>query len=182
MNQLIYPPIENGRLRTWVGVGGSPESVLRAARYSLPLILAIIGGNPSRFLAYADLYRKTLADQGKPLLPIGAHSPGHVAATDHQAKEDAWPHYRTMMNRIGRERGWSPIGREHFDREAGTGGSLYIGSPETVAEKIVKTVRVLGLSRFGLKYSSGTLPHDRLMTSIELIGTKVVPLVRRELG
>jgi probable LLM family oxidoreductase len=181
-NQAVYPPIEQGSLRTWVGVGGSPESVVRAARYNLPLILAIIGGNPARFVPYADLFRKALEKAGQPSLPVGAHSPGHVAATDEQAKEDVWPHYLMMMNRIGRERGWSPVSRDHFEREAGPDGALCVGSPDTVARKIARTIRTLGLSRFDMKYSSGTLPHDKLMTSIELFGTRVAPRVRELLA
>jgi probable LLM family oxidoreductase len=179
--QTIYPPSETGTLRTWVAVGGSPQSVVRAAHYGFPLMLAIIGGNPQRFTAYTDLYKQMCERYGKPVGPIGIHSPGHVAATDEQAKEELWPHYEGLMNRIGAERGWQPIGRAHFEREAGPEGALFVGSPETVAEKIVRTVKVLGLSRFDLKYSNGTLPHDKLMTSIELYGTKVVPLVRERL-
>jgi probable LLM family oxidoreductase len=181
-DQTIYPSVEHGRLRTWVGVGGSPESVVRAARYGLPLIVAIIGGSPRRFAQFTDLYRTSLARFGKLELPIGAHSPGHVAATDAQAKEEIWPHYAAMMTRIGRERGWPPMGREHFEREAGPDGALCVGSPETVATKIANTIRALGLSRFGLKYSAGTLPHETLMSSIELYGTKVIPLVRQMLS
>jgi probable LLM family oxidoreductase len=181
-DQTIYPSVEDGRLRTWVGVGGSPESVVRAARYGLPLIVAIIGGSPRRFAQFTDLYRASLARFGKLELPIGAHSPGHVAATDAQAKDEIWPHYAAMMTRIGRERGWPPMGREHFEREAGPDGALCVGSPETVATKIANTIRVLGLSRFGLKYSAGTLPHETLMSSIELYGTKVIPLVRQMLS
>jgi len=177
----VYPPVERS-LRTWVGVGGSPESVVRAARHGLPLMLAIIGGNPVRFSAYVELYRKALEQLGRDALPIGAHSPGHVAATDEQAKEEIWPHHLAMMNRIGRERGWAPMGRDQFEREAGPSGALCVGSPETVAAKIARTVRALGLSRFDVKYSSGTLPHDALMTSIELFGTQVAPRVRELLA
>jgi probable LLM family oxidoreductase len=179
-NQTVYPPIETGTLTTWVAVGGSPESVVRAAHYGLPLMLAIIGGSPQRFVGYSDLYRQMLERFGKPMLPIGVHSPGHVAETDEQAREQLWPHYAGLMNRIGAERGWQPIGRAHFEREAAE-GALYVGSPETVAAKIVKTVKRLGLSRFDLKYSNGTMPHDKLMKSIELYGTKVVPLVKAQL-
>jgi probable LLM family oxidoreductase len=181
-NQMIYPPIETGTLRTWVGVGGSPESVVRAARHGLPLTLAIIGGSPRRFLSFAKLYREALEKFGKPAQPIAVHSPGHVAATDAQAKDEAWPHYEALMNRIGAERGWPPTSRAHFEREAGPDGALYVGSPDTVAAKIANTVLLLGLSRFDLKYSSGTLPHDALMRSIELIGTKVAPRVRELVG
>jgi probable LLM family oxidoreductase len=174
----IHPPIENGTLKTWIGVGGSPESVVRAARYGLPLTLAIIGGNPARFRPFVDLYRQALEKLGKPMLPVAVHSPGHVAATDEQARNDLWPHYETMINRIGGERGWPPATRAQFEREAGPGGSLYVGSPETVVSKIVQTTRLLGLSRFNLKYSAGTLPHTALMRSIELMGTAVAPRVR----
>ena len=177
-DQMVYPPIVRGRLRTWVGVGGSPESVVRAARHGLPLTLAIIGGSARRFLPYVELYHRSLEKYGKPMQPIAVHSPGHVAATDEQAREEAWPHYRAMMTRIGAERGWPPMTRDHFDRETGPDGALYVGSPETVAATIAATVKLLGLARFDLKYSSGTLPHDKLMTSIELFGTRVIPRVR----
>jgi len=179
---IVYPPIETGRLNTWVGVGGSPESVVRAARYGLPLTLAIIGGSARRFLPYVDLYKRALKEFGKEPQPIGVHSPGHLAATDEEAKEQVWPHYLAMMNRIGRERGWPPRGRDDFEREAGPDGALYVGSPETVAAKILRTVKDLGLARFDLKYSSGTLPHELAMNSIELYATKVAPIVRNSLG
>jgi probable LLM family oxidoreductase len=181
-NEIVYPPIETGRLRTWVGVGGSPESVVRAARYALPLTLAIIGGHPQRFRPYVDLYHQSLERFGQSGLPIAVHSPGHIAATDEQAKEDLWPHYAAMMSRIGAERGWAPVDRAHFNREAGPEGALCVGAPDTVAAKIAKTVRALGLSRFDMKYSNGTLPHDKLTRSIELFGTQVMPRVRELLS
>ncbi|HUQ88780.1 MAG TPA: LLM class flavin-dependent oxidoreductase [Vicinamibacterales bacterium] len=180
-NQIVYPPIETGSLRTWVGVGGSPESVIRAARYGLPLTLAIIGGNPQRFRPYVDLYHEALGKFGFKPQPIAVHSPGHVADTDQAAKDQLWPHYEAMMNRIGRERGWPPTSRAHFEQEAGPNGALCVGSAETVAAKIIKTVRALGLARFDLKYANGTMPHDLLKVSIELIGTKVAPRVREAL-
>ena len=180
--QVVYPPIETGTLRTWVGVGGSPDSVVRAARYGLPLTLAIIGGNPRRFKPYVDLYHESLARFGKPTQPVAVHSPGHISATDEQARNELWPHYQRMMSRIGAERGWPPVDRDHFEREAAPDGALCVGSPETVAAKIVRTVQTLGLSRFDLKYSNGTLPHGTMMTSIELFGTKVAPRVRELLG
>ena len=178
----MYPPVEAGTLRTWVGVGGSPESVVRAARYGLPLTLAIIGGSPQRFRPFVDLYLQSLEQFGQPVLPIAVHSPGHVAATDDQAKHELWPHYEVMINRIGGERGWPPATRAHFEREAGPDGALCVGSPETVAAKIARTARLLGLARFNLKYSAGTLPHAALKASIELIGTRVAPRVRELLG
>ncbi len=178
----MQPPIESGTLRTWIGVGGSPQSVVRAARYGLPLTLAIIGGSPKRFRPYVDLYLETLAKLGQAKLPIAVHSPGHVAASDDQAREELWPHYEVMINRIGAERGWPPTTRTQFEREAGPDGALCVGSPETVAAKIANTAKLLGLSRFNLKYSAGTLPHDLLMRSIELIGSVVAPRVKELLA
>ena len=178
--ETIYPPIERGTLRAWVGVGGSPESVVRAARHSMPLTLAIIGGSPSRFLPYVQLYHESLSRYRKPAQPIAVHSPGHVAGTDEQAREELWPHYEGMMSRIGAERGWPPVTRAQFEREAGPQGALCVGSPATVAAKIAATVSTLGLSRFDMKYSNGTLPHDLLMKSIRLYGEQVIPRVKSE--
>jgi probable LLM family oxidoreductase len=175
--QLVFPPIEQGTLRTWVGVGGSPESVIRAARYGLPLTLAIIGGSPMRFKPYVDLYKQALDRFGHDALPIAVHSPGHVADTDDQAKDELWPHYEAMFGRIGRERGWPPITRANFEQEIAH-GALCVGSPDTVANKITATVKALGLSRFDVKYSHGTLPHDVMTNSLELLGTRVAPRVR----
>jgi probable LLM family oxidoreductase len=180
--QVVYPPIEHGRLRTWVGVGGSPDSVVRAAKYGLPLTLAIIGGNPARFRPYVDLYHQSLQRYGQSAQPVAVHSPGHVGDTDEQAQGDVWPHYQAMMTRIGAERGWPPVSRMQFEREAGPEGALCVGAPDTVAGKIVNTVRLLGLSRFNLKYSTGTLPHEKLMRSIDLFGAKVAPRVRELLA
>jgi probable LLM family oxidoreductase len=176
-NQMVFPPIELGSLRTWIGVGGSPESVVRAAHYDLPLMLAIIGGDPKRFAPYVDLYHRASKEFGRPAKAIGVHSPGYVAETDEKAREQFWPDYKDMRDRIGKERGWPPMSRDEFTQEADH-GSLYIGSPETVARKIASTVKALGLARFQLKYSAGPLPHEKLMDCIELYGRKVVPLVR----
>ena len=110
-DQSVYPRTDSGRLTTWVGVGGSPESVVRAARHELPLMLAIIGGEPARFAPFVDLYHRALAEFGSPDLPVGVHSPGHIAATDEEAREQLWPHWQVMRNRIGRERGWGPTSR-----------------------------------------------------------------------
>jgi probable LLM family oxidoreductase len=176
-NQRVFPPVESGRLTAWVGVGGSPESVVRAARYDMPLMLAIIGGEPNRFGPYVDLYRRAYEHLGKPVRPIGVHSPGYIAESDEQAREELWLDYKRMRDRIGAERGWPPMQRAEFDREAAT-GSLYVGSPETVARRIASTARVLDLSRFDMKYSAGALSHEKLMHCISLYGSKVIPLVR----
>jgi probable LLM family oxidoreductase len=175
--QHVYPQTERP-LTTWVGVGGSPESVVRAARHELPLMLAIIGGDPLRFAPFADLYRRALAQLVAPLLPIGIHSPGHVADTDEQALDELWPHYRVMHARIGRERGWPPMTRDQFELAAGPNGALMAGSPETVAAKIARATTGLGASRFDLKYSAGTLPHELMMAGIERYATEVAPRVR----
>ncbi|WP_338697778.1 LLM class flavin-dependent oxidoreductase [Bradyrhizobium sp. 26S5] len=176
-NQSVYPPVEHGRLKTWIGVGGSPESVVRAAHYDLPLMLAIIGGDPRRFAPYVDLHQRAYQQFGRAPQPIGVHSPGYIAETDAQAREELWPDYKVMRDRIGKERGWPPMGRDEFVAEAEQ-GSLYVGAPETVARKIAATVKALGAARFQLKYSAGLLPHEKLMKSIELYGSKVVPMVR----
>lgn len=181
-DQHVYPPTEGGRLRAWVAVGGTPQSVVRAAHYGLPLMLAVIGGDHLAFAPFVDLYKRALAAAGHGPLPIGVHSPGHVADTDDQAREELWPHFQAMHGRIGRERGWPPLTRQAFEQMAGPTGAVCVGSPGTVAAKIVRAVKGLGLARFDLKYSAGTLPHAQLMRSIALYGTQVVPLVREQLA
>jgi probable LLM family oxidoreductase len=180
-NQRVFPPLEAGPLKTWIGVGGSPESVVRAANYDLPLMLAIIGGDPRRFLPYVELYRRAYEQMGQPAKAIGLHSHGYVADSDTQARDELFPHHKAMRDRIGAERGWPPATRAHFDQEADA-GSLYVGAPETVARRIAATAKALGIARFDMKYSAGTLPHDKLMRSIELYGTKVIPMVREMVG
>ncbi len=180
-NQEIYPKTERGRIPLRVGVGGSPESVVRAARLGIPMALAIIGGDPARFAPFAELYKDSLAKLGKEELPISIHSPGHIAETDEEAVEDQWPHYQTSFGRIGRERGWGVIDKGHFIHEVRQ-GSLYVGSPETVARKIAYAIRSVGAQRFDMKYATGPMPHAKLMKSIELYATKVVPMVRELLA
>jgi probable LLM family oxidoreductase len=180
-NQRVFPPLEGGPLKTWVGVGGSPQSVARAAAYDFPLMLAIIGGDPKRFVPFVELYHRAFAQLGRPAQPIGLHAHGYVADTDEQARDELWPHYKASRDRIGAERGWPPVTRASFDYEADA-GALHIGAPETVARKIATTAKALGIVRFDMKYSQGTLPHDKLMRSIELYGSKVIPIVREMLG
>jgi probable LLM family oxidoreductase len=179
-NQEVYPKTEGGKIPLRVGVGGSPESVLRAARLNIPMALAIIGGDPARFEPFARLYKETLAKLGMPELPVSVHSPGHVAETDDQAIEEAWPGYEASFGKIGLERGWGPTSKEHFLSEV-YHGSMYVGSPETVAKKIVHALSSVGASRFDLKYDMGPLSHSKLTKSIELYATKVVPMVREML-
>ena len=180
-NQRVYPPAGSAPITTWIGVGGSPESVVRAAHYGLPLMLAIIGGDPRRFASYVSLYHEQLAQNGHAAQPVGVHSPGFVADTDDEARTVLWPAYKAMHDRIGGERGWPPMQRAAFDAEIAH-GSLYAGSPETVAKKIAATMRALGIQRFDMKYSAGALSHERMMRSIELYGREVIPRVRELLG
>jgi alkanesulfonate monooxygenase SsuD/methylene tetrahydromethanopterin reductase-like flavin-dependent oxidoreductase (luciferase family) len=144
-------------------------------------MLAIIGGLPARFAPLTELYRQATAQFGFPDLPIGVHSPGHVAATDEQAIEEFWPHYQTFLLDVRRSRGFPTITREFFDREVAT-GSLYVGSPETVAQRIATSMDVLGANRFDLKYGMGPMPHSTIMENLRLFGTEVAPRVRELLG
>jgi probable LLM family oxidoreductase len=176
-NADVFPKTESGRLTTWVGVGGSPQSVVRAARYDLPLMLAIIGGAPERFTPYVDLYRRAAEQLGTTAHPVGMHSPGFIADTDEEAKELFWPRYRVLRDRIGALRGWQPIRRAEFDAEVER-GSLYIGSPETVARRIADAVTRLGVGRFDLIYTAGSQPISARMRAVELYGKTVIPMVR----
>lgn len=172
----VYPKTANG-ITAWVGVGGSPESVVRTARYGYGLMLAIIGGSAERFRPYVDLYHRSLDSLGRDRLPVGIHSPGHIADTDAQAWEELYPAMEANRNAIGAERGWPPYSRLQFQHDIGPEGAIYAGSPETVARKIAATVQTLGADRFDLKYANGTLEHGKLLHSIELYGTVVAPMM-----
>jgi probable LLM family oxidoreductase len=180
-NADVFPKTESGHLTTWVGVGGSPQSVVRTARYGFPLMLAIIGGTPERFASYIDLYRRAAEQFGTTAHPVGMHSPGFIANTDEEAQEVYWPHYRVIRDRIGALRGWPPVRREEYEREIAY-GSLYIGSPETVARKIARAVKALGVGRFDLIYTAGAQPISARLRAVELYGTKVIPMVREILA
>ena len=175
--QTVYPPLAPQGMVTWVGVGGSPESVVRAVRQDLQLMLAIIGGDPRRFLPYLDLYARACDQMGTPRRPVGVHSPGHIADTDDQAREELWPDYRAMFGRIGRERGWPPTTKERFIDEV-EHGSLYVGSPQTVARKLAATVGDLGIQRFNLKMATGPMPQPQILASIQHFGQTVIPMAR----
>lgn len=180
-NADVFPKTAKG-LRTWVGVGGSPESVVRVARHGLGLMLAIIGGPAGRFKPFVDLYHRSVASFGTTSHPIAVHSPGHIADTDDEAWEAAYSGFEAMNNTIGAERGWPPYSRARFQNDIGPAGATYAGSPDRVAAKIADTVTALGLGRFDLKYATGTLSHESMMRSIELYGTEVIPRVRRLLA
>jgi probable LLM family oxidoreductase len=174
----VYPHTESGPIPTWIGVGGSPESVIRTARYGFSLMLAIIGGPTARFAPFSELFRRALKELEQPDRPVGVHSPGHVAATDEQAVEEFWPYYEKTIRKVAMERGFRVPSFEQFLYDVGPEGALYVGSPETVARKIAATLRTLGASRFDLKYGMNGLPHESLMSCIELFGTKAAPQVR----
>lgn len=178
----VFPKTDSGRLKTSVGVGGSPQSVIRTAQYGFRLMLAIIGGAPARFAPYVDLYQRATAQFGTPTYPVGMHSPGFVAETDEQARELFYPGYKEIHDRIGAERGWPALGPGLFMNEINT-GSLYVGSPETVAQKMARSIRTLGVGRFDMVYSSGgAMSMSDRLKAVELYGTRVIPRVRELLG
>ncbi|NQX13848.1 LLM class flavin-dependent oxidoreductase [Microbacteriaceae bacterium VKM Ac-2855] len=177
----VFPKTESGHLATWVGVGGSPQSVVRTAKYGFPLMLAIIGGSPERFVPYADLYRRAAEQFGTTAHPIGMHSPGFIADTDEQAREIFFPRYKIVRDRIGALRGWPPVSREEFDHEV-EHGSMYVGSPPTVARRIAAAISALDVGRFDLIYSAGPIPMRDRMRAVQLYGAEVIPMVRDILG
>jgi len=179
-NQEVFPKTEQP-IGLRVGVGGSPHSVIRAAKHGAALALAIIGGHSSRFAPYAGLFRESLKRFDKPQMPIGIHSPGHIADSTEQAMAELWPNYLASFGRIGRERGWGPMTYEHFANEVHN-GSLYVGDPQTVANKIIETIKATGANRFDLKYANGPMIQKQLLHSIKLYANEVIPLVKAELG
>ncbi|WP_328884932.1 LLM class flavin-dependent oxidoreductase [Streptomyces sp. NBC_00316] len=173
----VFPKTESGHLSTWVGVGGSPQSVIRTAQYGFPLMIAIIGGSPERFAPYIDLYQRATGTFGTTAHPVGMHSPGFIADTDEEARELHWPHYKVIRDRIGALRGWPPLRKEEYEAEI-KHGSLYIGSPETVARKMAHAIKALGVGRFDLIYTAGAQPISARLRAVELYGSKVLPMVR----
>ena len=182
LNQDVVPHTESGPFPAWIGVGGSPQSVIRAARYGFSLMLAIIGGNPARFAPFSQLFQQALERFGRAPLPVGVHSPGHVAVTDEQAREEFWPRYLEVIRHYSKIRGFAVPTKESFLYEIGPRGALYVGSPDTVARKIAANLPALSANRFDLKYGMGGLSHQALITSIELYGTQVIPRVRELLA
>jgi probable LLM family oxidoreductase len=181
VDQVLSPPIPPGNVPVWVGVGGSPESVIRAARYGLPLMLAIIGGQPVRFAPYVDLHRRALEQFGQPPQPVGVHSTGFVADTDDEAIAIQWPAWEETILRESKRRGWAPPDYDRFLAEVAV-GSMYVGAPETVAVRIAETIRNLNATRFDFAYAPGHVSHEHRMRTIELFGREVVPRVRELLA
>jgi probable LLM family oxidoreductase len=183
-NLAVYPrPLQNP-LPIWVAVGGTPQSVVRAASLGLPMALAIIGGLPERFVPLVELYREAgrKAGQDPARLAVGINSHAYIADTSEQAADEFYPPYAEVMTRIGRERGWPPVTRQQYDMQRGPRGALLVGSAQEVTEKILFEHELFKNRRFLLQFSVGTLPHDKMMRSIELYGTKVAPAVRKALG
>jgi alkanesulfonate monooxygenase SsuD/methylene tetrahydromethanopterin reductase-like flavin-dependent oxidoreductase (luciferase family) len=179
--QGVYPrPVQNP-LPIWVGVGGTPQSFIRAGTLGLPLMVAIIGGETRRFRPLVELYRQAGLRAGHPpdRLKVGMHSPGYVAASTEQAVADFYPGWMKAMNEVGKERGWGVMRREHFDAQRGPHGALLVGNPDEVAEKLVRHSEALGgLSRVTFQINAASLPHEKIMQAIDLIGTRVMPALR----
>jgi probable LLM family oxidoreductase len=179
-NQAVYPRPER-RIPVWIAVGGTPESVVRAGRLGLPMALAIIGGTPERFVPLVELYRETAREAGHdPVPPVSINSHGWIANDSQQAADEAFPPFADVMTRIGRERGWPPMTRPHFEAQRGPRGALLVGSPQEVIDKILYERELFGNDRFLLQLTVGAMPHDKVMHAIELLGTVVAPVVRRE--
>lgn len=183
-NQAVYPRPLQDPLPVWVAVGGTPESVVRAAVHGLPMALAIIGGAPEQFVPLVKLYREAVMRSGHDTaqLPLSINSHTYIADTSQQALDEFFPAYATMMNRIGRERGWSGMTRQQFDALCSPRGALLVGSPQEVIDKILYEHELFGHERFLAQVSIGPMPHAKVMRAIELLGTKVAPAVRKALG
>jgi probable LLM family oxidoreductase len=181
-DQGVYPRPVQDPLPVWLAVGGNPESAVRAGVLGLPMALAIIGGLPERFAPFAELHRRAAAESGHGVLPLSINSHGYVADTGEQAVAESFPYVATMMNRIGRERGWPPMTFEQYAASATLRGANFVGSPQQVVDKILFQHDIFGHDRFLVQFSVGTMPHDKIMRSIELFGTEVAPAVRAELA
>ena len=175
-NQWVYPRTER-ELPVWIAVGGTPESVIRAGLLGLPLALAIIGGEPARFAPLVQLYHGALEQGGHPRQPVAVHAHGYVATTERQAVDDFYPAYAVAMTKLGRERGWGPMNRQQFDAMRAPRGSLFVGTPEQVAAKIDATREVLGIERFMLHISVGTIEHHKVLDAIDLLGSDIAALL-----
>ncbi len=178
-NLGVYPRPFQNKLPIWIAVGGTPESVVRAATHGLPLALAIIGGNPAHFVPLVELYRKTALSAGQGRLPLAVHSHGYISENSQQAADEFFPSYAYVMSRIGRERGWPPTTQTQFEMGRSKQGALLVGSPQEVVDKILYEKELFGLDRFLLHVSVGTMPHLQIMHSIELFGSQVAPVIRK---
>jgi alkanesulfonate monooxygenase SsuD/methylene tetrahydromethanopterin reductase-like flavin-dependent oxidoreductase (luciferase family) len=176
----VYPRPQQGELPIWVAVGGTPESAVRAGALGLPMALAIIGGMPERFAPFAEIHRRAAIEAGHAPPPLGINSHGFIADTSQRAADESFGPVSTVMDRIGRERGWPPMSRDDFDRARNLRGANFVGSPQEVIEKILFQHEIFGHQRTLLQFTVGPMPHASVMRSIELFGTEVAPVVRRE--
>jgi len=182
--QGVYPRPYQQPLPVWIAVGGTPESVMRAGRLGLSLALAIIGGRPAQFAPLVDLYWQTVRRYGHDpsRLKVSINSHGYIAGNAAQARDEAFPAYELVMNKIGRERGWAPLTRDQYDASTTLHGANFIGNPDEIIEKILYQHEIFDHDRLLLQFTIGTMPHDKVLRAIELFGTKVAPVVREEIG
>lgn len=180
-NRGVFPRPMQEELPVWIAVGGTPQSAYRAGALGIPMALAIIGGEPARMKPFADLHRRGASEAGQPAQPLSINSHGFIADTSQEAHDIAFPAFKTQMDKIGKERGWSPMSREQFEASTTLHGANVVGSPDEVIEKILYQHEIFGHDRFLLQMSVGSIPHKKLMRSIELFATKVAPAVRQEL-
>jgi probable LLM family oxidoreductase len=179
----VWPRPIQDPLPVWIAVGGSPESAFRAGSLGLPMALAIIGGMPERFAPFVQLFRDAAGEAGHdPVPPVSINSHGYIAATSQEALEDSWPYAASMMNKIGRERGWQPMARENYDAAATLRGANFVGSPQEIVEKVLFQHELFRHDRFLLQFTVGSMPHSKIMRSIELLGTEVAPAIREAVG
>lgn len=178
----VYPRPLQDPLPVWIAVGGNPGSAERAGRLGLPMAIAIIGGLPERFEVFARVHRQAAEAAGHPRPALSINSHGYIAPTSQEALDESWPYVSMAMNRIGRERGWAPMQREHFDASAELRGANFVGSPAQIVDKILFQHEIFGHDRFLLQIGVGAMPHDKMLRAIELFGTEVAPAVRAALG
>ena len=179
-NRGVYPRPLQDTLPVWIAVGGTPQSAYRAGSLGIPMALAIIGGEPARFKPFADLHRRGATENGKPKIPLSINSHGFIAETSREASEVAFPAFKVTMDKIGSERGWSPMTREQFDASTSLNGANVVGSPQQVIDKILYQHEIFGHDRFLLQMSVGSIPHKKLLKSIELFASEVAPVIRKE--
>jgi len=178
----VFPRAYQNPLPVWVAVGGTPQSAVRTGSLGLPMALAIIGGEPARFKGFADLYRRSAEEQGhSPLPPLSINSHGFVGDDSQKTIDDAFPAFAQVMDQIGRERGWPPMTKAQFEASCSLHGANFVGNPEQVIEKILYQHEIFGHQRFLMQLTVGSLPHQKVMRAIELLGTKVAPAVKKAL-
>lgn len=180
----VYPRAYQPSIRVWIAVGGTPESAIRAGRLNLPMTLAILGGNPKQYVPFINLYRQSAREAGHDVsrLQVGINSQFYIADDSEQAADEFWPSYEKLMNRVGKERGWSPITRDQFEHSRSPEGPLFVGNVQEVIDKVLLQHKLFQNTRFLAQSVTGDIAHDKVLHAIELFATKVAPVVRKELG